>query len=123
MKFCLDGSVATLRWFSYRYNNNSKPVNRYRLRLCHRLRQIYIVCMVTVRMGFVPILSVKWYVPIGTMMNFDEDAIGHGNRDGKCKQTLSYSMCPRNLWHLQPHHIKSIIICMDAQINKVNMQI
>ena len=86
MKFCLDGSVATLRWFSYRYNNNSKPVNRYRLRLCHRLRQIYIVCMVMVRMGSVPIQSIKWSVTIDTMINFDGDGDGHG--DGTCKQVF-----------------------------------
>ena len=38
------------------------------------------------RMGTEPILSVKWSVSIGIMVNFDGDGDGYG--DGTCKQTL-----------------------------------
>ena len=44
----------------------------YHLRHCRRLHQIYIVCMVTVRlavrMGFVPILSVRRSISIDTFL-------------------------------------------------------
>ena len=59
---------------------------RLRLRVLHRLRQIYIVCMVMVRMGSVPILSIKWSVSIDTISNFDVDGGGHRDEDGTCKQ-------------------------------------
>ena len=41
------------------------------IRVCHYFCQIYIVCMVTVRMGSEPVLSIKWPVSIDTMINFD----------------------------------------------------
>ena len=41
------------------------------------------------RMGDVPILSVKWSVSIGTMINFDGDRDGHGDGDGTCKQAFT----------------------------------
>ena len=40
------------------------------------------------RMGTEPILSVKWSVSIGIMVNFDGDGDGYGYGDGTCKQTL-----------------------------------
>ena len=60
----------------------------YRLRLLvhHHLRQIYIVSIVTVRMGSEPSLPVKRSLSIDTMLNFDGDGDGHGNSDGTCKQ-------------------------------------
>ena len=38
------------------------------------------------RMGTEPILPVKWFVSIDTMINFDRDRDGDG--DGNCKQAL-----------------------------------
>ena len=66
-------------------------INTYRLhlRVGHHLHQIYFVCMVMVRMGSVAILSVKQSVSIDTMINFDVDGDGHGDRDGTCKQALN----------------------------------
>ena len=52
--------------------------------------QISIVCMMTVRMGLEPILSVKRSVSIDTMIKFDGDIDGHG--DGMCKQALISSI-------------------------------
>ena len=43
----------------------------------------------TDRMDSVPILSVKWTVSTGTMINFDGDGDGHRDGDGTCKQALS----------------------------------
>ena len=43
----------------------------------------------TDRMDSVPILSVKWTVSTGTMINFDGDEDGHRDGDGTCKQALS----------------------------------
>ena len=64
---------------------------RLRIRVCHRLCQIYIVYIVTVRltfrMGSGPILSDKQSVSTDTMVNFDGDGDGHG--DGTCKQALT----------------------------------
>ena len=40
-------------------------------------------------MGSVPILSVKWTVSIGTMLNLDGDGNGHGDGDGTCKQVFT----------------------------------
>ena len=59
--------------------------------LCVRVRhcQIYIVCIVTVRMGSVPILPVKRTITIGTMLKFNGDGHGHGDGDGMCKQTFT----------------------------------
>ena len=75
------------------------------VRLC--LHQIYIVCMVTVRltvkmgsvpivmvrltvkMGSVPILSVKQPISIDSMINFDRDGDGHG--DGMCKMAFIFT--------------------------------
>ena len=48
---------------------------------------ISIVCMMTVRMGLEPILSVNRSVSIDTMMKFDGDIDGHG--DGICKQAFT----------------------------------
>ena len=64
------------------------PVYTYRLRhrVHHHLCQIYIVCMVTVRMGSIPILSVRQSISIDTIMNFNGD--GDRDRDGTCKQAL-----------------------------------
>ena len=42
----------------------------------------------TDRLGSEPILSIKWSVSIGTMLNFDGDCDGHGEGDGTCKQAL-----------------------------------
>ena len=54
-----------------------------------------ILPMVTVclmgRMGTEPILSVKRSVSIDTMINFDGDGDGHGDRDGTCIQAFSSS--------------------------------
>ena len=47
-----------------------------------------VIVPLTGRMGSVPILSVKQSVSIGTMINFDSDGDGHGDRDGTCKQAL-----------------------------------
>ena len=51
------------------------------------------------RLGSEPILSVKWSVSIGIMLNSDSDCDGHG--DGTCKQSLMGSMfkisCERSM--------------------------
>ena len=41
------------------------------------------------RLGSEPILSIKWSVSIGTMLNFDGDCDGNGDSDGMCKQALT----------------------------------
>ena len=67
--------------------NGLRPV--YTCRLC--IHQIYIVCMVTVRLtvkkGSVPILSVKQPISIDTMINFERD--GDEHRDDMCKMARS----------------------------------
>ena len=49
------------------------------------------------RMGYVPILSVKRSVSIGTMIDVDGDRDGHGDGDGTCKQPLrpAYVVCEK----------------------------
>ena len=59
----------------------------YRIRVCHGLFQIYIVCIVTDRLSSIPILPIKQSVSIDTMINFDGNGDGHG--DGTCKQALT----------------------------------
>ena len=73
-----------------------KPVHTYRVR--HRLRQIYIVWIVMVRlmdrMSVTPILSVKQSISIGTMRKF----VG----DGTCKRTLNPICACGNTCYLEP---------------------
>ena len=73
------------------YYHNSRPVYTSRLRVHCCLHRIYIVCMVTVRstvrMGSIPIFSVRRPVSIDIMINFDGDGGRYG--DGTCKQALS----------------------------------
>ena len=49
----------------------------------------FTLCIVTVRMGSVPILPVKRTITIGTMLKFNGDGHGHGDGDGMCKQTFT----------------------------------
>ena len=72
-----------------RVNEAKRPVYMYRVRVCHGLLQIYIVCIVTDRLSSIPILSIKHSVSIDTMVNFDGN--GHGHGDGTCKQALTIS--------------------------------
>ena len=73
-----------------------RPVYTYHLRLRPCLSQISIVCMMTIRMGSEPILSVKQSVSIGTIINFDGDAHAHGNGNGLSKQAFIPGY--RNQW-------------------------
>ena len=76
-----------------------RPVYTYRLRVRRRLRQIYIESMVIVRIGSVPILSIKWSVSIITMLNFDRS----GDEDGTCKRALKVSITIGIMLHFDGH--------------------
>ena len=63
------------------------------------LHVTYIVCMVMVRMGPVPILSVKQSISIDTMINFDGNGDGDRDRDVTRKQALRSLGIPTP-WHI-----------------------
>ena len=50
--------------------------------------------MVMVRMGSMPIPSIKWSVSIDTMINFDGDGDGHRDGDDTCKHALTMGILP-----------------------------
>ena len=60
----------------------------------------------TVRIGSVPILSVKRSVSIDTMLNFDGDGDGHRDRDGTCKQALNSTVLLMHSSNLSASRIK-----------------
>ena len=79
-----------------RVNEAKRPVYMYRLRVCHGLLQIYIVCIVTDRLSSIPILSIKQSVSIDTMVNFFGNSDGHW--DGTCKQALTINELNRHMY-------------------------
>ena len=60
----------------------------------------------TVRIGSVPILSVKRSVSIDTMLNFDGDGDGHRDGDGTCKQALNSTVLLMHSSNLSASRIK-----------------
>ena len=62
----------------------------------------------TDRMGTEPILSVKQFISIDTMINFDCDGNGHGDGDGTCKQAFTTREFLRILIRLDDLFLKKV---------------